>query len=303
MKARAIGFLAIVLMGAGCLYYSQRRTTSPPVSANALVNMLADAQHDISRVPARIMRLSDADEIRIGDKLASVYLSGKGASTPEDLAFQNYVQAVGGKLALKALRPLPYKFHVIADPNLINSFALPGGHIFIGRGMLNIMKTEDELAAVLGHEIEHVELRHCAERVQITARLQKLPLGGLEELAQIPVAVWQMGYSKDQEFEADRMGTMLAVSGGYSPYGAVKLFEQMQSLQKEYVIHASTPEQEAAEVAIQGLAGYFQSHPQPSERLEAINRLIEQQGWQDRKEKEQKPFHVEYQQASTKSTP
>lgn len=300
MKKYGVAFLIIVLLGAGALYYSQRRTTSPPVSANALVDMLADAQHNVSRIPAHFTRLSDAEEIRIGDSLAGEYASQRPVSSPENIAFQNYVQAVGGRLALKARRPLPYKFHVLADPNLVNSFALPGGHIFIGRGMLNLLKTEDELAAVLGHEIEHVELRHCAERVQITARLQKLPLGDLAELAQIPIAVWQMGYSKDQEFEADRMGTMLSVSVGYSPYGAVQLFEQFQRLRQEYVIHASAPTEELGEIAVQTLQGYFESHPQPSERLDAINRLIEQQGWQDRKE--QKPFHVEYQTANTSGT-
>jgi len=101
-----------------------------------------------------------------------------------------------------------------------------------------------------------------------------------------------MGYTKDQEFEADRGGTELEVDAGYSPYGAVSLFEELEQLHKEYVIHAGTPQQELAEVSVQALMGYFRSHPLASERLDAVNRLIEQRRWQDRKA--QKPFHVEY---------
>jgi len=292
VKKRAIAFFVILLLGAGTLYYTQRRPSSPEVSANPVVDLVANTEHDLSRIPMRLTRISDAEEIRIGDSLASGYTRGREVSSPEDLAMQRYVQAVGGRLALKAHRPLPYRFHLIPDAKLINAFSLPGGHVFVGRGILDKMQTEDELAGLLGHEIEHVELYHCAERVQVEAQLHKLPLGGLELLAQIPVEVWQMGYSKDQEFEADRAGTVLAVAGGYSPYGTVGLLKQLQRLHQEYVIHASTPEEELAEVTIQGLTGYFRSHPLPSERLEAVNRLIQQEGWQDRKT--QRPFHVEY---------
>jgi len=100
------------------------------------------------------------------------------------------------------------------------------------------------------------------------------------------------GYKKDEEFEADREGMRLAVLDGYSPYGAVTLFERFSKLHSEYVIHAQSPEEELSQLAIQSLQGYFRSHPQPSERLAQANNLIAQEGWQDRKA--QRPFRVEY---------
>ena len=120
---------------------------------------------------------------------------------------------VGRSWPRDAHRKLPYKFHYIPDPIFINAFALPGGHVYVGAGLLELMDSEDELAAVLGHEIEHIDHYHCAERVQREQALRKIPLGGLVAL---PVEVFEAGYSKDQELEADREGTRLAVEAGYS---------------------------------------------------------------------------------------
>jgi beta-barrel assembly-enhancing protease len=128
--------------------------------------------------------------------------------------------------------------------------------------------------------------------VQIEAQSRKLHLEILGELAQLPIELWQAGYSKDQELEADREGMMLAVSSSYSPYGSVKLFERFSRMEQEYVIHARTPEQEISQLAIQGLAGYFRSHPPTSERLAQANQIILSQNWQDRKSL--KPFRVAY---------
>ena len=96
--------------------------------------------------------------------------------------------------------------------------------------MLDLMTSEDELAAVLGHEIEHIDHYHCAERVQIEAQLRKLKLGLMGAIVQILLQVWEAGYNKDEELEADREGTRLAVLAGYSPYGAVAMFERLSNL-------------------------------------------------------------------------
>jgi predicted Zn-dependent protease len=158
--------------------------------------------------------------------------------------------------------------------------------------MLDLMMSEDELANVLAHEIEHIDHYHCVERVQLEAKLKDLNLDILGALLQIPLDFWEAGYHKDEEFEADREGMYLAVQSGYSPYGAVDMFERFAKLCDEYVIHAQSPDQELSELAIQSLSGYFRSHPLPSERLAQANRIIAEQHWEDRKT--QKPFRVEY---------
>jgi predicted Zn-dependent protease len=289
---RAIAFLVIVIAAAGAIYLAEKRQRYAPATANPMVDIVADVERDVTRVPMKLTRISDQQEIRIGDELAARYANDAADFTAEQRALQQYVQRVGGRLALRAHRTLPFKFHLIPDGGLMNAFALPGGHVFIGTGMLDMMGSEDELAAVLAHEIEHVDHYHCAERVQIEAHMRSVNLQVLGELAQIPLSVWEIGYNKDEELEADREGMRLAVRAGYSPYGAVKMFERLAKLHREYVIHAQSPEQELSEIAIQSLTGYFRSHPLPSERLAQATSVIEQQHWQNRKQLT--PFRIEY---------
>lgn len=288
---QALAFVIILGVALAALFYAQKRRATP-VSSSAVVNAVADAQRDLTRVPARLTRMSDNEEILVGNQLASRYASTSNQFTPEEHATQAYVQRVGMALASRAHRKLPYRFHLIPDTNLMNAFALPGGHVFIGTGLLDLMTSEDELANVLGHEIEHIDHYHCAERVQLESKLRHLRLGIVSELAQIPIAVWQVGYNKDEEFEADREGTRLAVLASYSPYGALKLFEKFSKLEDEYVLHARSPQQELSQLAIQSLSGYFRSHPLPSERTAQLDALIRAEHWQNLKEL--KPFRIEY---------
>jgi predicted Zn-dependent protease len=285
-------FFAVLGVALAGLYWSQRRAKSPHVSANAVLNIVADTQRDITRVPMHFTRLSDEQEIAIGRELATKYSGQVMKLTPEEEALEKYVRRVGGTVSAHAQRHLDYNFHVIPDHNMINAFSLPGGPVYIGVGMLELMETEDELAAILAHEVEHIDHYHCIERVQIEANLKNLDLDIVGQLLQIPLEFWQAGYHKDEEFEADREGVRLAVESGYSPYGAVDIFTRLAKLCDEYVIHAQSPEDELSELAIQSLTGYFRSHPLPSERLDQVNRLIAQEHCEDRKS--QKPFHVEY---------
>ncbi|MGD0506741.1 MAG: M48 family metalloprotease [Terriglobales bacterium] len=294
---RLTAFLAVLLIGVAALYFSQRRHESTPVSANAMVAIAADAQRDLSRVPMRLTHLSDDEEIAIGNHLAEQYPVTNAALVPvevgpEEQGLESYVRRVGDEVALHAHRRLPYSFHLIHNRSMINAFSLPGGHVYVGEGLLDVMSSEDQLAFIIGHEVEHIDHYHCAERVQIEARLHNLNLGVVGALVHIPLAVWEAGYNKDEELEADREGMRLAVLGGYSPYGAVSLLEKFSKLHREYIIHAESPEEELSQLAIQSLEGYFRSHPQPSERLAQANSLIVEEGWQDRKA--QKPFRVEY---------
>ncbi len=294
MKRSVVFVVFFLILGfalAG-LYWSQRRLKSNPVSANAILNMAADAQRDLSRVPMHFTRVSDEREIAIGKELATRYATQTRKLTPEEEGLEKYVTRVGGAVAVHAHRHLPYTFTVLPDRNMINAFSLPGGPVYIGEGMLDLMMTEDELANILAHEIEHIDHYHCVERVQVEAKLKDLNLDLLGALLQLPLDFWEAGYHKDEEFEADREGMYLAVQSGYSPYGAVDAFERFAKLCDEYVIHAQSPDQELSELAIQSLNGYFRSHPLPSERLAQANRLIAQEHWETRKE--QKPFRVKY---------
>jgi predicted Zn-dependent protease len=196
-----------------------------------------------------------------------------------------YVTEVGSALVKSATRKLNYQFHYVPQDGLVNAFALPGGHVFIGKGLLKLMDTEDELAFTLGHEIEHVELRHCADRAQIQAWLSGIPM---REFLWIPISVFQAGYSKEQELEADRDGVKLAVTAGYSADGAISMFQRYEKLQAEVRKIEKTrqqrsvldlPREIANVVVLDSLIGYFTSHPPPQERRVRLERLIAEQGW------------------------
>lgn len=289
---RGLILAALVLAAAASIYFSQRSKDATAVSPDAVLNIAADMQRDVTRAPLRLTRISDEEEIRIGNALASQYLPAASSLSDEEVALQQYEQRVGETLAQQAHRKLPFRFHLLPDRNMINAFALPGGHIVVGEGLLDLMTSEDEMANVLAHEVEHVDHYHCVERVQIEAQFRKLHLDVLGQLVQLPLSVWEAGYSKDQEMEADREGMRLATLSGYSPYGAVTMFQKFEKLQDEYVIHARSPEQELSQLAIESVVGYFRTHPPISERLDLAQAEIRQNHWQHLAV--QKPFHLEY---------
>jgi predicted Zn-dependent protease len=271
---QVIALAAILIIAGAALFYAQHRKHPDAVSANAVVDVAADWQRDISRVPMRLTRISDQQEQLIGDELAQQYEADYAANDAEERATEHYINQVGSRVASHARRKLPFHFHLVSDGNLINAFALPGGHVFVGQGLLDRMTSEDELAFVLGHEIEHIDHYHAVERVQIEAQLKNLNLDAITGLAQIPISLWQAGYSKDEEMEADREGLRLAATAGYSAKGAVNLLERWTKLRREFVVHAENPTEELSQIAIDGLTGYFRTHPLPEERLAQANQVI-----------------------------
>jgi beta-barrel assembly-enhancing protease len=281
---RWILWTGIVGMGVAAIVVSERQKVDVPASPAALLYLVADTERELTRMPARFTRMSDQEEIRIGDELARSYAhEEEREKSQETLVVERYLTQVGRQLASRAHRQLPYKFHYLASPYLVNAFALPGGHVYVGGGLLSLMDSEDELAAVIGHEIEHIDHYHCAERVQQEEALRKIPLGGLMA---IPIEVFEAGYSKDQELEADREGTRLAVQSGYSPNGAIRMFETFDRLYKEYRAKAHTPQEEVSNVALQTVEGYFRSHPLPAERIAQVQRMIASEGWPLRAERD-----------------
>jgi predicted Zn-dependent protease len=284
-------FAIILLLLGAALITSQKQRINAPVSPEAVLSLVADTEQELTRLPVTFTRMSDQEEIKIGNELAKEYrgLGGDAKHAATTRVVQAYVDRVGRRVAAGAHRKLPYRFHYVADPSFVNAFALPGGHVFIGGGMMALMDSEDELANVLGHEVEHIDHYHCAERVQTQAAVHKYPL---DALVMIPVVVFEAGYSKTQELEADREGTRLAVKAGYSPLGAVRLFQTFDQLFQAKTRRAQSPQEELSALALETLEGYFRSHPLPSERIAQIQELTSDEHW-DTKTSEL-PLEVEY---------
>lgn len=280
---RWILFSCVALLGVAAVVLVQRNKVDATASPEAVLHLIGDTEHELTRMPARFARMPDEEEIRIGNQLAKLYSDEETLKNkaPEDKTVQEYLNRVGWRLATRAHRKLPYKFHYIGSPWLINAFAVPGGHVYVGGGLLALMDSEDELAAVMAHEIEHVDHYHCAERVQQQEALRKIPLG---EMVGLPIEIFEAGYSKEQELEADREGTRLAVEAGFSANGPVHMFETFDRLYKETQTKAKNPQQELSQVALGTLEQYFRSHPPTAERIAQVQTMIATEGWPPRPE-------------------
>jgi predicted Zn-dependent protease len=286
----SLGIVIAILVAA--LVLAQKCKPQAPVGADAVLHFVGDTEQELSRLPMSATRLSDADEIRVGNELAEryKYMERLRDDQDEDQQFRQYIEKVGTTVSARAQRNLPYRFHYIPDQYMVNAFAIPGGHVYIGKGLIDLMDSEDELAAVLGHEIEHVDHRHAVERLKTQASLRHLGL--LRLLVELPVEIFQAGYSKEQELEADREGTRLAVISGYSASGAVRMFEAFERRFREVREQQSkSPQEETARVVLATMSEYFRSHPSTPERITQIQSLIAQENWPPRAEK---PFALGY---------
>ena len=210
--------------------------------------LLALPQTSSAQLPVTPVNLTDADEIRMGQILADQFVQEEGmAPTPQTKKLDEYLQTVGDRVAVHAQRKLPYRFHFDPSPGFKSAFGLPGGQIFVGAGILAYIDTEDQLAAVLGHEVEHVALNQCRDR--LIQQMGELHLsvedaGDFDPkqpgMSKLKVDPFLPGYGHDNEFAADREGVTLAMEAGYSPEAAIRLLqtyvilgEQMPNTPKE----------------------------------------------------------------------
>jgi predicted Zn-dependent protease len=190
-----------------------------------------------------IIMHSEVDDERVGGQASLRVADELGIVDDPELAA--YVSAVGKRVARHAPRGrYRYQFQVV-DQGAANAFALPGGYIYVSRGMLVLANSEDELAGMLGHEITHVAARHTAARQAMVNNL-----GPLEFVAGGSLA----GYGREQERESDRLGQNLAGRAGYDPRGLSNLLRSLEL--EERLQHGASR-----------LPRFYDTHPVTSERI------------------------------------
>lgn len=212
--------------------------------------------------------IGEEQEIQMGREAAAQVEAQMGLV--DDPELQRYVSRVGQGLAAASERPdLPWRFQVV-DEASVNAFALPGGFIFVTRGIMAAFMSEAELAAVLGHEIGHVTARHSVEQLS-----QQQLFGGLAGLGAVifdlgSVAQGVLGtglqllflqYSRDDERQADDLGLRYMVREGFAPEEMLDVFRTL-----ERVGEASGGG---------GTPGWLATHPAPEDRFERISRAIQ----------------------------
>jgi predicted Zn-dependent protease len=214
----------------------------------------------------KVGKTSTEDEIKIGREISGNLLGA--APLVKDIELQKYVNRVGRWVAMQSERPdLPWHFGVI-ESNDINAFAAPGGYVLLAKGLYRALNNEAELAGVLAHEIGHVVKKHQLKLIQ---KQQLLDVGAgvlgenvsknndsIRKLIGSGAEICARSLDKDAEFEADRVGVVLAGRAGYDPYG---LAEVLQTIG-----HASKDDGRVALL--------FKTHPPPDDRLAKLGDAI-----------------------------
>ncbi|MGB4812027.1 MAG: M48 family metalloprotease [Methylophilaceae bacterium] len=202
---------------------------------------------------------SKEEEIALGREISGSILGA--APLVKDQALQKYINHVGRWVASQSERAdLPWKFGVI-DSNDLNAFSAPGGYVLVTKGLYQKLQNESQLAGVLGHEIAHLTKKHQLKVLQ----KQQLVSYGASKLAGIlakdnkiankvianSAEISARALDKDAEFEADRMGMVLATRAGYEPYGLAEILQSIGQMNQ----------------SDNSVALLYKTHPAPDERL------------------------------------
>jgi predicted Zn-dependent protease len=211
--------------------------------------------------------MSEEKEIALGQENDAQVRQEMGSY--DDRALQEYVTSVGMKLAAVSERPtLPWHF-TVADVPAVNAFALPGGYIYITRGILPFLDDESQLAGVLGHEIGHVTARHAASQYS-KSTLSQIGLIGAAIFAPGGQAIAQAGgtglgllllkNSRDDEAQADGLGVRYASRAGWDPAGIPRMLTTLGRIE------------EASDS--KGVPNWLETHPQPDDRVQRVQAAV-----------------------------
>jgi predicted Zn-dependent protease len=214
--------------------------------------------------------MSEAQEISIAQEADPQIKAEMGVYN--DPALQQYVSEIGMRLAKISERPnLPWRFTVVDVP-AVNAFAVPGGYIYITRGILPFLDTEAELAGVLGHEIGHVTARHSAQQYtrQISGQVGLVALGifvpaarPFGELTGQALGVLFLRYGRDDELQADGLGARYESTLGWDPAGVPAFLSTLGRLDE-------------AAGDRRGVPNWLSTHPEPLARVKDIQPVVEQ---------------------------
>lgn len=221
----------------------------------------------------KFMLLSWDQEIQLGRESAPDFEKEFGERYG-DLAVQAYVRSVGERVSRATTLPdLPYQFAVLSS-DVVNAFALPGGPVYVTRGLLEKLTTEGQLAAVLGHEMAHVNARHGAQQISRELGVQVLleVIGAAagrtesagkwqqaENLAKVVGSLVGLKYSRDMESQADRLGLDYMVASGYAPAEMVRLLDVFVSMSE-----GGRPSE------------WLSTHPNPDNRVQSVQTIIQE---------------------------
>jgi predicted Zn-dependent protease len=218
--------------------------------------------------------ISEKEELKLGQQIFHE-MEKNMILLPKKDPLAQYVDRIGQKVAATSDRPeLFYRFYVVDDAT-INAFALPGGYIFIHRGLINHMNNEAELAAVLGHEIGHVTARHSVQQIS-KARAYQLGMAITSIFVPIPQSAGMLsdlmamaiiqGYGREAELQSDELSIRYLTRAGYDPNATIGILKTLKRLDE-----LDSKEKKDAGEKVEKYHGAFSTHPKAEKRIkEAI---------------------------------
>ncbi|NNF43441.1 MAG: M48 family metalloprotease [Phycisphaerales bacterium] len=233
----------------------------------AIVSFFGSRQYNPVTGEKQFVALAPHQEIALGLQAAPQMIRQHGGLDPGDQR-QRLVDAVGMRLVERsaaARTEWQYEFHLLADTQTINAFALPGGQCFITAALFDRLETEGQLAGVLGHEIGHVVARHGAQKMaksKLTQGLTGAVLVATDSaestlLTQMIAQMVNMKYGRDDELQSDELGVRFMADAGYDPRAMLAVMRILAEASS-----GSRPPE------------FFSTHPNPDNRLARIERAI-----------------------------
>jgi len=211
------------------------------------------------------MLLSASDELALGQQTDPEIIKSYGLYNDQVLG--GYIDGVGNRLGKLTHRPeLAYSFKVLDSP-VVNAFAVPGGFVYLTRGILAYLNDEAELAGVMGHELGHISARHSAKQYSKAQAAQLgLGLGAVLSktfrkyagLAEIGMGLLFLSFSRENERQADELGVLYSSRAGYDARQMANMFVTLERLNPG--------------AGKDGLPAFFSTHPNPPDRVAAVNK-------------------------------
>jgi predicted Zn-dependent protease len=257
-SGRIVLALVIALIAVAGYFLTTRQEFNPITEENQRIALTVD------------------EEIALGLQAAPQMAQEFGGLHPDE-RLQAQIDAIGQRLVEQSeagKTEYPFDFHVLADSETVNAFALPGGQIFITTGLLELMGSEGEIAGVLAHEIGHVAGRHAAEQMAKSGLIEGLAgaagvvlydpenpsSAGAAQMAALVGRMINMKYGRDDELQSDRLGVRIMGDSGYDPRAMLQMMEKLA---------ASSQGQRPPE--------FFSTHPNPENRIAEIQEAIAQE--------------------------
>lgn len=260
----------IVIVAVGSALIIVRDDVLYRVDLHSVLEIWGDVVRDAETIPLTVTRMSVRQEVEIGRELHRAMARD---ALPRSSQEHRYAAALTRALAAHAhRRTIEYQIAVL-DSDEINAFALPGGFIYVTKGMLEFAEDEAELASVIGHEISHVSLRHCIERLQYQLRLEGVVGKELALATGLVRRLVTLGYTEQQETEADIGGLQIAAAAGYEPAAALRLHARFAARHPAATgARSSTLSGEIVTAMNRATEEYFRTHPYGAVR---VNDLVQ----------------------------